>query len=210
MKCRLASFVLFCLLVLRALGVTLEWDPSPDAWVSGYAIHYGTSGGNYTVRVDVGNTTTCTITNLNPGVTYFFVATAYTADGLESLPSNEVSYTVPGGNPLDTIQLEFLDMPPPFPGSVTLAWDPILESWVSGYAVRFGWASGYYTNRTDVGTNTTCTITNLMTGSTYFFVAHAYTSDGQENPPSNEIGYRVPPPGLNNKPAQVSKVWVVP
>lgn len=90
--------VLFWLgLVLSVFGVTLEWDPSPDAWVAGYAIHYGTASSNYTVRVDVGNATTCTITNLTPGATYYFVATAYTADGQESLPSNEVSYTVPTG-----------------------------------------------------------------------------------------------------------------
>ncbi|HEY9171241.1 MAG TPA: fibronectin type III domain-containing protein, partial [Verrucomicrobiae bacterium] len=78
-------------------GVTLEWDPSPDAWVAGYAIHYGTASGNYTVRVDVGNRTSVTLSNLAPGVTYYFVATAYAADGQESLPSNEVAYTVPGG-----------------------------------------------------------------------------------------------------------------
>ncbi len=75
--------------------VTLEWDPSPDAWVAGYAVHYGAVSSNYTVRIDVGNQTTATITNLTPGVTYYFVATAYTADGQESLPSNEVAYTVP-------------------------------------------------------------------------------------------------------------------
>lgn len=76
-------------------AVTLEWDPSPDSWVDGYAIHYGLRTSNYITRIDVGNVTTCTITNLTPGVTYFFVATAYTSDGQESLPSNEVSYTVP-------------------------------------------------------------------------------------------------------------------
>ncbi len=76
-------------------GVTLEWDPSPDAWVAGYAVHYGTVSSNYTVRIDVGNQTSATISNLTAGVTYYFVATAYTADGQESLPSNEVAYTVP-------------------------------------------------------------------------------------------------------------------
>ncbi len=82
--------------VVQAVNaVTLEWDPSPDAWVAGYAIHYGSACSNYTARVDVGNETAATITNLAAGVTYYFVATAYTADGQESLPSNEVAYTVP-------------------------------------------------------------------------------------------------------------------
>jgi hypothetical protein len=75
--------------------VGLVWDPSPDEWVVGYAIHYGTVSGVHPIRVDVGNVTNTVIDGLEPGVTYYFVATAYTADGLESEPSNEVSYTVP-------------------------------------------------------------------------------------------------------------------
>jgi hypothetical protein len=86
-------------------NVTLAWDPSPDAWVAGYALHHGTASGNYTVHLDVGNSTSVTVSNLTPGVTYYFVATAYTSDGLESLPSNEVSYLVPFTNNLPTIAL---------------------------------------------------------------------------------------------------------
>jgi hypothetical protein len=51
--------------------------------------------GRYTTFVDVGTNTQSTLTNLTPGETYYFVATAYASDGQESLPSNEVSYTVP-------------------------------------------------------------------------------------------------------------------
>ncbi|MGA4644928.1 fibronectin type III domain-containing protein, partial [Limisphaera sp. 4302-co] len=85
--------------VLDAAEVALAWDPSPDEWVTGYAIHYGTASGVHPVRVDVGNVTNAVIDGLQPGVTYYFVATAYTADGLESDPSNEVSYTVPNPQP---------------------------------------------------------------------------------------------------------------
>ncbi|HEY9173699.1 MAG TPA: CARDB domain-containing protein, partial [Verrucomicrobiae bacterium] len=91
-----ATLVAFLAVLQIASGVTLEWDPSPDAWVAGYAIHFGPSAGNHPVRVDVGNRTSTTITNLTPGVSYFFVATAYSSDGQESLPSNEVAYTTPG------------------------------------------------------------------------------------------------------------------
>jgi len=77
-------------------SVTLVWDPSPDPRVVGYTIWYGNASGVYPTRIDVGNTTTATIADLAIGQTYYFVATAYTADGLESLPSNEVEYTVPG------------------------------------------------------------------------------------------------------------------
>lgn len=76
-------------------AVTLAWDHSPDTNVSGYAIHRGLQSSNHSIRVEVGYVTTATITNLTQGSTYYFVATAYTTNGLESLPSNEVSYTVP-------------------------------------------------------------------------------------------------------------------
>jgi hypothetical protein len=75
--------------------VTLEWDPNAETDLAGYRIHYGTASGNYTARKDVGNLVTCTVTDLTPGVTYYFAATAYNASGLESGYSNEVIYTVP-------------------------------------------------------------------------------------------------------------------
>ncbi len=93
------GFALLAILALTAHAssvVTLVWDPSLDPRVAGYAIWYGTTSGVYPTRVDVGNRTMVTISNLVIGQTYYFVATAYTADGLESPPSNEVGYTVPG------------------------------------------------------------------------------------------------------------------
>lgn len=113
---------------LYAVVVTLTWCPSPDTNVTGYAIYYGTGNvtnwspdvylwdtnnpcdftlisrgsnwlGNYTTRINVGNTNVATVTNLVTGVSYYFVATAYDASGLESLPSNEVSYTAPTNSP---------------------------------------------------------------------------------------------------------------
>lgn len=83
----------------NAESVVLAWDPSPDEWVVGYAIHYGVQSGVYVNRTEVGNVTNALIDGLQPGTQYFFVATAYTADGLESEPSNEVSYTVPSPPP---------------------------------------------------------------------------------------------------------------
>jgi len=78
-----------------APSVILAWDPSPSTNVAGYRVYYGPAAGNYTDRLDVGNVTTATVPNLQAGVTYYFVVTAYNAAGVESLPSNEVAYTVP-------------------------------------------------------------------------------------------------------------------
>src|SRR5690349_5253045 len=78
-------------------SVTLLWDPSPDTNIVSYNIYYGPGSGNYTNLVTVGNTTNATVTGLVSGSTYFFVATAVNAVGLESDPSNEISYWVPTG-----------------------------------------------------------------------------------------------------------------
>jgi hypothetical protein len=52
----------------------------------------GTSHGKYSQTIDVGYTTTASVSNLTAGETYFFVVSAYNSVG-DSLPSNEVSFT---------------------------------------------------------------------------------------------------------------------
>ncbi len=79
-------------------NVTLAWDASPDASVVGYILRYGIVGGISTNSLDVANQTTGTASNLNAGTTVFFFVTAYNAQRLESLPSNLITYTVPGVN----------------------------------------------------------------------------------------------------------------
>ncbi len=82
-------------------SATLSWDApttntdgTPLTNLAGYKIYYGTSSGNYTRIIDVGNVTTSVINNLAPG-TYYFTTTAYDASGIESDYSNEVSKTLP-------------------------------------------------------------------------------------------------------------------
>jgi hypothetical protein len=79
----------------QASTVTLEWEPSPDPDVVGYRLYYGTASGNLSNLIDTGSFTRGTVSNLMAGVTYYFAVTAYDAAGLESLPSDEISYTVP-------------------------------------------------------------------------------------------------------------------
>jgi hypothetical protein len=100
----------FCLLIMASLvllvtlstksafgaQVTLAWDPSSDANISGYKLYWGSQSKQYTLLTDVGNNTSETISNLQAGTIYYFAATAYDVQGNESSYSNEVSYTVPG------------------------------------------------------------------------------------------------------------------
>jgi hypothetical protein len=80
--------------------VTLAWDAnaatsSSDTNTVGYKLYTGPSSGNYTQQLDVGNATTTTLSNFASGSTYFCVVTAYDAAGVESQPSNEVSFVAP-------------------------------------------------------------------------------------------------------------------
>lgn len=80
-----------------AAQTTLTWDANATA-VQGYRIYQRTAGQSYDYNRPVWPTdganhteTTCTISNLTDGVTYYFVARAYLGDE-QSGDSNEVSY----------------------------------------------------------------------------------------------------------------------
>ena len=76
-------------------SLALAWHASPSPDVSGYRVYFGVASGSYTNSVVVGNVTSNTVSGLASGVTYFVSISAYTASGLESAFSNEISY-VPG------------------------------------------------------------------------------------------------------------------
>lgn len=80
----------------RGHNIILNWDASASPVVAGYDVYYGTTSGIYPYKVDAGDNLSVTISNLTPGLTYFFAATAYDAAGDESPFSSEVSYIVPG------------------------------------------------------------------------------------------------------------------
>ena len=70
--------LIICLnaLCVLAAEVNLAWDASSGN-PTGYRIYYGTSQGSHPHGVDVGNVTEYTLTGLEQGVTYYFVARAY-------------------------------------------------------------------------------------------------------------------------------------
>ena len=84
-------------------SVTLAWDASEGQDVIGYRIYCGFSSGERSSSLEVGPYLATVVSNLKPGGTYFFVVKAYNREGLESIPSNEVEYTVPSAaNPSPT------------------------------------------------------------------------------------------------------------
>src|SRR3981189_2833321 len=85
-----------------AQTITLAWDPNTAPDIAGYRLYNGTASGVYTKVTEVGNATTAAGPNLVAGTTYFFAVTAYNTAGLESAPSNQISYTVPLSSPTPT------------------------------------------------------------------------------------------------------------
>ena len=77
-----------------AANVTLEWDPNPEPDIAGYEIYYGFSSRNYSKMIDVGRYTSCTIGDLELGVTYYLAAKAYNTSGYRSDYSDEVRFTL--------------------------------------------------------------------------------------------------------------------
>ncbi len=74
-------------------SVTLEWDANNEPDLAGYKIYYGTSSGSYEYCLDVGRQTSCTLTGLEPGQTYYITVTAYNSQGNESEYAPEITYT---------------------------------------------------------------------------------------------------------------------
>jgi hypothetical protein len=77
--------------IIHAAQVTLEWDAVIHPLLEGYVVYYGTYSGDYDVSLDVGNYTSCTISDLDENEIYYFAVTAYSTEGEESDFSNEVS-----------------------------------------------------------------------------------------------------------------------
>jgi Fibronectin type III domain len=95
-------------------SVSLSWYRNTDSDVAGYVLYYGNTSGNYSTRVTVGTNTTTTVTGLKEGMTNYFAVTAYNSAGVESAPSGELRFIVPGmlkltgtGKPGNPITMNF-------------------------------------------------------------------------------------------------------
>ena len=73
-------------------------------------------------------------------------------------------------------------------GSVTLAWDPSPgTNVISHYNIYYGSDSGNYTSVVNAGSALTCTISNLIGATTYYFAATAVDTAGLESDYSSEV-----------------------
>lgn len=91
------------------------------------------------------------------------------------------------------------------PCMVSLGWRPSPSADVSGYYLCWGFVSGQCTNRLDAGSVTNVSLTGLIPGLTYYFTVVAYSSFGDESPPSNEVSYSAPTT-LPNRPPTMDAI----
>ena len=83
---------------MNAQSVTLAWDASPSATIAGYRVYYGTNSRAYGFVTNAGLVLTQRVTLPCLG-RWFFAATAYDTNGLESDFSNEVEWEAKPGAP---------------------------------------------------------------------------------------------------------------
>jgi Purple acid Phosphatase, N-terminal domain/Quinohemoprotein amine dehydrogenase, alpha subunit domain III len=88
----LALALLACALPAVSGTIPLAWDAVPGTNVAGYRVYYGSKPGTYTKSLDVGNTTSATVTGLADCTTWYLSVKAYNTAGTESAAySNEVT-----------------------------------------------------------------------------------------------------------------------
>ena len=75
---------------------------------------------------------------------------------------------------------------------VTLYWDASTNPIVAGYKIYYGTACREYTNVVVAGNIASATVTNLQSGTTYYFAATTYDAAGNESSFSEEVSYTVP------------------
>jgi hypothetical protein len=74
-----------------------------------------------------------------------------------------------------------------------MTWDPPVDStYVAGYNIHYGTASGVYSHHIIVGNTTSTTVSNLNYGKIYYFAVTTYNHAGQQSVYSNEVSYRPP------------------
>ena len=180
--------------------VTVNWTaPTSDGGsaITGYIVYYGTSqtSQNTSGCVAIGSSaTSCTVTGLTNGQTYYFTVEAVNGVG-NSNPSTPQSAT-----PATTPDPPTQSTPTVASGQVTVKWTDVTVandggSSITGYDVYKGTTKGgeIYTSTACTGgsTATSCTVTGLTNGDTYYFTVEAANGIGNSGY-SNEEGPETP------------------
>lgn len=170
-----ASIILLSAGNLLAGSAALSWtapttnsDGTSLTDLAGFKVYYGTTSGNYSTVINVGNVTSYTVTGLTDGVTYYFTGTAYNTSGVESDFTTEISKTI-----------QAVDVTPPVITGVyysnitangaTINWN---TDEASDTQVQWGTTTSLgnsTTLNTQLATSHSQTITGLSASTTYYY-----------------------------------------
>lgn len=172
-----------------AQNITLGWDSSPDPDIASYNVRYGLASGQYAFKVPSGTNTAADINGLIEGMTYYFVVTACDLAGIESDPSNELGYTVPGIAAPGAPWLQANAT-----GSTLLKWNASPSPNVAGYYVAFVPANGADAMLVYSGNATQLNLASLTLTNSGSFVVSAYDDAGEVSVSTTKIAVAAPLP----------------
>lgn len=125
-----------------AFTVKLAWDPSPDVGIAGYNLYRGYSSGSYADRFWCGTNLSCVVSNILPGVTNYFAATAVGTNQMESDFSNEVMWESPSPVAPPTLKLQIIVQPQYEISTNALNWIPAGTGPEVAFDAPEGWTEG--------------------------------------------------------------------
>jgi len=178
----------------EAGSVILNWTPSTDAGVAGYAIFSGPASGNYTVTQAVGLVSSLVVTGLVAGTTNYFAVEEFDTNLNTSAMSSEVPWQVPLLPVLNVVGNLTVTTNPVDVHSVTLSWNPSTDAGVTGYQIFSGPASGKYSLTRNVGLVSSLVVTGLVAGTANYFAVREHDGNWNESAMSAEANYLVPLP----------------
>lgn len=164
------AFAMLFAIQASAAQISLAWNVSPSASVTGYKLYYGQASGNYTTSSDVGNNLSYTVGGLTSGQNYYFAVTAYDAAGAQSAFSNEVAGTAPTATTAD------------FTASPTSGTAPLTATFVnkSAGATSYSWNFGDSGSTNNTSTAASPTHTYNSAGA-YTVTLNATGADGTKS-----------------------------
>jgi hypothetical protein len=138
----LLAIVFLCMTARLAESavVTLAWNPNPEGNIAGYTLSYGTTSGQLTTTIDVGNTTTYVFAIPDPTKVYYLALRAYNTSGLFSPFSNEVA-TTPIVPPLSVTNV-VANLPSPQPAGATITFSAIAAGGTAPYQYKWWISNG--------------------------------------------------------------------
>ncbi len=188
----------FFMAVAKANGsVMLAWNPVSSPLIAGYSVYYGGASGSYTNKISAGTSTNVLISGLIPGAMYYFAATTYNTNGMESPFSAEISYLLTTNSvPVKTT----IVMSPIVPAVTVLSATNVVSTnaTVRGQVVSTGGGlpvtmffygvvdavantNGYWTSIAVAGTSTNLVsmkLTGLLPNTEYYYVFAALNAAG--------------------------------